>query len=184
MNKNPLPQRKHLKRIPVWLPLEQRVVYFVTACCHGRQRIFVERENVKISAECLRIIAARYEWKAWNVCFMPDHFHALLSPLKDREQKLSGFMQAWKSSVTLRLKARGVQGEIWQREFFDRLLRSDESMGEKWRYLVENPLKENLCGEDVDAYPYIGTPDEILVKIDPLSAARNPAAEHSRPTTI
>jgi len=165
----------------VWLPLEQSVVYFVTACCHQRRRIFEEAENARIGAECLRDIAARYEWNVLNACFMPDHFHMLISPLKEREQKLSGFMQAWKSSVTLRLRQSGIEGEIWQKEFFDRLLRSDESMSEKWAYVVENPLKEGLS-IDVESYPFIGTPEEILEKISKAEAARNPAeAGHSRP---
>ena len=34
------PQRKHLKRIPVWLPADQVVTYFLTACTANTRDVF------------------------------------------------------------------------------------------------------------------------------------------------
>ena len=124
-----LPKRKHLPRIPVWLPPDKPVVYFVTASCANRRRFFSEAKAARIAVECLQRIARRLGWKVWNVCVMPDHVHLLVSPMENREKPISRFAQAWKSCVTLRLDS-GAQ--VWQREFFDRLLRSDEKMDEKW----------------------------------------------------
>ncbi|RKX42538.1 MAG: hypothetical protein DRP64_09705 [Verrucomicrobia bacterium] len=58
----------------------------------------------------------------------------------------------------------GVEGHIWQAEFFDRLLRSDESLTDKWRYVEMNPVRAGLC-ESPDDYPYLGTPVEILKRL-------------------
>jgi hypothetical protein len=63
--------------------------------------------------------------------------------------------------VTLRLK----QGTIWQREFHDRLLRSEEKAGEKWQYIRENPVRAGLCAVPED-YPYSGSPAEILSRLN------------------
>jgi REP element-mobilizing transposase RayT len=103
----------------------------------------------------------RHAWQVSHACFMPDHVHVLLSPMQEREQSLSAFVQAWKSCVSLRLK----QGAIWQREFHDRLLRSDEKADEKWQYIRENPVRAGLCALMED-YPYTGSPAEILKRLN------------------
>ena len=44
------PDRKHLKRIPVWIPDDQRVFCFVTVCCHERRNVFVADEGTRAAA--------------------------------------------------------------------------------------------------------------------------------------
>jgi putative transposase len=158
------PNRKHLKRIPVWLPADHRVIYFVSTCCANRRRIFEETRWVNIANESLDTYARKTEWNVHHVCFMPDHVHLFVSPMQDREQKLSRFMQCWKSSVTQRMRSQGFSGPVWQAEFFDHLLRSNESLSEKWVYVRMNPVRAGLC-KDPDEYPFLGTPEEIRHRI-------------------
>lgn len=70
---------------------------------------------------------------------MPDHVHLLASP-HAREGKvgnLSGALKRW---------TREPFRECWQWQpgSFDCLLRSDESLGEKWTYIRENPVRAGL----------------------------------------
>jgi len=95
---------------------------------------------------------------------MPDHVHLIALPTRDREQKLSGLIQRWKSSSKQRLNRVGLKGDIWQDEFFDRLLRSGEDLAEKWRYVEMNPVRAGLC-ESPEDYPYLGEPEEILARL-------------------
>jgi len=44
---------------------------------------------------------------------------------------------------------------IWQRGFFDHLLRNDESYGEKWNYVCQNPVRAGLVMNAAD-WPYSG----------------------------
>jgi REP element-mobilizing transposase RayT len=175
---NELPKRKHLTRIPVWLPLDAPVIYFVTACCSNRRAVFGNAVSVRLAAESLQRIGTRLGWSVAKACFMPDHVHLLLSPMREREQSVSQFMQRWKTSVTLRLGR-----ETWQREFFDRLLRSEEKLDEKWNYIRENPVRAGLCRRAED-YPYSGTPGEILEKMTrpQTPTARTLNDRDSRPT--
>jgi len=115
---NELPDRKHLKRIPVWIPSNQSVIYFVTVCCSERRVVFNNDVAVKIALESLVRSADATDWSILQVCFMPDHVHLLAAPMVDREQKLSKLMQRWKSSSKQRLNRAGMDGDIWQREFF------------------------------------------------------------------
>jgi REP-associated tyrosine transposase len=48
---------------------------------------------------------------------------------------------------------------VWQRGFFDRVLRSDESYSQKWEYVRDNPVRTKLV-RDADAWPYAG---EIVI---------------------
>ena len=88
----------------------------------------------------------------------------MLLPMHTREQRLPSVMQRWKSSSKQRLNRAGIGGKIWQREFFDRLLRSGESLTDKWRYVEMNPVRAGLCSVP-EAYPYLGTPEEILSRL-------------------
>jgi REP element-mobilizing transposase RayT len=158
------PDRKHLKRIPVWIPSSQTVIYFVTVCCADRRPIFYDSNSVAIALESLIKAAQSTDWSVWQVCFMPDHVHLMLSPMTDRDQRLSKMIQRWKSSSKQRLNRAGIEGDIWQPEFFDRLLRSDESLTDKWRYVEMNPVRAGLCSSP-EEYPFLGTPEEILDRI-------------------
>jgi len=155
------PRRKHLARIPILLPLDSPVVYFVTACCHGRQRVFIADGTVRVATMCLRGCEERHGWVVSQICFMPDHVHLLIAPMWEREQSIADFMRAWKSCVTLRLHS----GKIWQNEFFDHLLRCDESAQQKWNYVRMNPVRAGLCANAED-YRWSGTTEEILRRLD------------------
>jgi hypothetical protein len=47
------------------------------------------------------------------------------------------------------------QDPIWQRGFFDHLLRSEESYAQKWDYVRGNPVRAQLV-EKVEDWPYAG----------------------------
>ena len=163
-NYSGFPTRQHLHRIPVRLPSERPVNYFVTQCCFGRRVVFDVAYPVQLALSSLIKIAAKLHWRIPLICFMPDHVHMFALPQEHREQALSSLMRDWKSSSTQTLHQGGISGAIWQREFFDHLLRSDESMGNEWAYVVQNPVRAGLCAKNAD-YRYSGTPEEILARL-------------------
>ncbi len=44
---------------------------------------------------------------------------------------------------------------VWQRGFFDHLLRSDESYAQKWQYVWDNPVRAGLVAKAED-WAYAG----------------------------
>jgi putative transposase len=72
---------------------------------------------------------------------MPDHIHLLSAP-RDRELSVAAFLKWFKrwfnESYNRRKKWR------WQPGGFDRLLRTSESVHEKWNYILENPVRAGL----------------------------------------
>ena len=84
---------------------------------------------------------------------MPDHVHLFVRGGPDFV--LSRWITSLKQVLAKAapLEARGAKP--WQESFFDHKLRSDESMGEKWNYIRENPVRAGLVSA-AEAWPYQG----------------------------
>jgi putative transposase len=86
---------------------------------------------------------------------MPDHVHFFCSPDNESED-LKRFMQAWKEWTAKRLTREcGIKEHIWQKEFFDHVLRNEESYKEKWQYVLNNPVRAGLVKE-AEEWPWQG----------------------------
>ena len=136
----------HPPRIPVWLRWEQSVIYFVTICVENRKPVLATAEAFgafKIAAMRLR------DWQILAAVLMPDHLHFIASPTDDREANLGNCAGAIKRWMRQELKA----SWHWQSGSFDRLLRSDESLQDKWLYVEENPVRAGLVKHYLD-WPY------------------------------
>lgn len=82
-------------------------------------------------------------------CFaiMPNHVHVLccLRPGTD----LGHLMQQWKGISAKRInEVLGQSGPVWQRDYFDRIIRSPEHFSNAYSYTVRNPLAARLTSGD------------------------------------
>lgn len=69
---------------------------------------------------------------------MPDHVHFFCAPGPEAKP-LAVFVGKWKEWTAKFLHGRcGVTMPLWQEEFFDHLLRSQESHAQKWSYVRDN----------------------------------------------
>lgn len=95
-----------------------------------------------IVAEALRHFdGARCAQIAWVV--MPNHVHALLS--QNPEWPLEKLLHRWKSFTTKAIHAElGGEGTLWQRDYFDRLVRDETHLANCVRYIRRNPEKAHL----------------------------------------
>jgi len=48
----------------------------------------------------------------------------------------------------------GNSGSLWQDERYDRIVRDEVEFLEKWQYICNNPLKEELVSQPED-YPWL-----------------------------
>jgi putative transposase len=87
---------------------------------------------------------------------MPDHLHLFVSgPHEFR-------LEQWGRMLKLVL-GRAVcpqTSEIWERGFFDHVIRSAESYGQKWDYVRLYPVRAGLV-ERAEKWPYQGEIVEI-----------------------
>ncbi len=82
-------------------------------------------------------------------CLMPDHLHWLLRDAVS----MSRVVGQLKGRASRRLHQAGYEGPVWQRSFWDHVLRRDEDLETVARYIVANPVRRGLVRE-VAEYPY------------------------------
>jgi REP-associated tyrosine transposase len=146
----------HPPRIPNWLPWEQETVYFITFCVEKRWHVLADPRVWKLILQTLHRLN---QWTTLAAIAMPDHLHILSAPLH-REASVSAYskwFKRWFSEDYCRLSVsdgtRLTQSWQWQEGCFDRLLRSGESLSDKWAYLRENPVRAGLVTNPAD-WPY------------------------------
>ena len=69
---------------------------------------------------------------------MPDHLHVLLSP--DRSgMSLGDLIGRIRGTTTNESWKLGWSGQLWQKRFYDHIVRKSEGVTEVARYIFENP---------------------------------------------
>ena len=99
-------------------------------------------EPQRIVADALAFFdGQRYRQHAWVV--MPNHVHTLLSLLAGH--KMEDVVQSWKGFSTHAInRALNRSGSIWQKDYFDRLIRNAEHFWNCVGYIQRNPSKAQL----------------------------------------
>ncbi len=104
----------------------------------------------------------RYGWRVGRFVIMPDHVHFFCAPGGEREPvSLSVFVggvKMWAARAILAQLRRAAP--LWQREFFDRLLRSDESYDRSWAYVRDNPVRAGFVAQAKE-WPFAGEIEAI-----------------------
>ena len=147
----------------------QAGLYFVTVCTNFKEKILwqeVTDDEVVLSPigkaveDCIKFIDKNYE----NVvidkyCIMPNHIHLIIDlgfsesrrgslPLRELENQnnieLHNVIGRMKSYTTRQYKTLSGNTVLWQRNFYEHIIRNDEDYAEKWQYVDENVLKWNL----------------------------------------
>ena len=147
----------HPPRVPVWLPDEQSVIYFVTICVADRKPVLANHH----AFDAFKIAASKLKhWKVLAAVLMPDHLYVITAPTEDRDARIGDFSAALKRWMREELEKGGKRRACpttaewqWQPGCFDRLLRSDESLQGKWLYVAENPVRAGLVQRFED-WPY------------------------------
>jgi REP element-mobilizing transposase RayT len=154
-------------------------IYFVTICTHDRRptlaRIIdgtVELTPIgEIAKACWSEIPLHYsEVNIYAFVVMPNHIHGLLrlSPCAENPPQseiirrkfgpdslpaasLSAVVRSLKSAVTKRAREMFLlNGDCWQRNYFERAIRSGKEFDDATQYIIENPLKWAMDKENPD----------------------------------
>jgi putative transposase len=165
-----------------------RQFYFVTICCHQRQQIFSDPTKCQWLFGLLRTESCTRFFAVHSYCVMPDHFHFLvegMSPTSD----LLGFVKSLKLKSSRLYTARTSQ-ILWQKKYFDHILRPLESPESVAWYIWMNPVRKGLSsatGEYLFAGSFTGLVDWLVPRCDPWTPPwkpkKAPASEGGRYTT-
>jgi putative transposase len=139
--------RVYHRRLPHWRLAG--ATYHVTWSLHGHQPALEPDERTVVLNALRHLAGSRYVLAACVV--MDDHVHAIVRP--GSEHKLETIVQSWKSFTSNRLRqGSGRSGWIWQAEYYDRIMRSDQELWETVRYVADNPRER---WPDIKKYPWL-----------------------------
>jgi putative transposase len=121
--------------------------YFVTISCKEKEKCF-ETENAKtIIKRQIYDIEKRFNILIDCFIIMSDHIHMIVILKKAKRVSLSTIVEGFKSLVTKEFREKlGIKGKFWQRGFYDHIISNEKDYLEKKRYILNNPLREELSG--------------------------------------
>ena len=161
---NGLPKRK-LIRLPKF-DYATHAYYFITICCKDRKRLFGKIVGAAYMPPVHVILSKTGEIAEKNLLaieehtpqvhiekyvIMTNHLHMILSIGGSGEAAAGGIyaaptvpriMNSYKASVS-----RDAGFPIWQRSFYDHIIRNQPDFEETWKYIDNNPLQWVLDGK-------------------------------------
>jgi len=147
-----LPERK-----PINLPQPNyrgERFYFVTICCHQKRQLFNGPARCQWLIKALAEESAACHFTIHAYCVMPNHVHFLAQGL-DAESDLLHFLKCPKMK-TSRTYFESTGQKLWQRRFFDHILRPNEPPESVAWYIWLNPVRRGLV-PSARNYPYSGS---------------------------
>jgi putative transposase len=128
--------------------------YSLTFCSHGRRNLFDEAGVVRKALAQILQSAARHAFAVIAYCFMPDHLHLLIERQSD-DADLIAFAKDVKQRVAYHYLSTH-RGPVWQKGYYERVLRDGEATLTVTRYILANPVREGLTREPRD-YAFSGS---------------------------
>ena len=151
--------------------------YFVTICTHDRAPLFgavVEgrmrlNEAGRVVVRCWRAIPDHFPAVRLDAfVIMPDHLHGLLwiaspegegclsgppeagaepRPFRSPSRTVGSIVRGFKIGVTTWMRAHRDVWDVWQRNYYEHIVRDEEDLARIRRYIAENPMRWAARGQ-------------------------------------
>lgn len=131
-----------------------RVIVSLTIAVQGHTPGFTDAGVISALVDMLRGAAQRYACTVVVYCFMPDHLHIVVRGDSDEAD-------VWKTVVDFKQRSgfwlrRQPSPIVWQKDFYDHVVRRTEDLVAHIRYILNNPVRRGLVA-DWQAYPFKGS---------------------------
>ena len=121
--------------------------YFITLCTHEHCCIFGKPGELNplgniVQRDLLSIQKYYPGVRIDKFVVMPNHVHAIIV-LENGfiNPSISKIVGLYKTGVTKQLRKMRPDIQVWQRSFYDHIIRNQKSYEEIWTYIDNNPLK-------------------------------------------
>ena len=162
-------KQRHLKNLDY---SSNTYVFFLTICAYDKQPHFSKSEITEIITSELEYRRQKREIRLFCYCLMPDHLHLLISFDDAYAKKIGAFgeraLQNW-VSIFKRYTSRIVYQKcgispLWQKNFYDHVVRNDESLIGICEYILNNPVRRGITSS-WEEYRYSKTVDPLAMQI-------------------
>ena len=124
---------------------------YITTDTFKQRSFFVSDDRVNKIYEAFNEVYPRYDFKINGFIIMPTHCHFIIVSQKN---DLSDIMHDIKGLAAFKaLNCDLIEGELWQRGFYDHVIRNEKDLIEKLNYIHQNPIRAALVKETSD-YKY------------------------------
>jgi putative transposase len=138
--------RIHHRFLPHWRL--DSAVYFVTWRLEKDQAALSVIERDRVATTLRHFDGTRYELLAYVV--MDDHVHVLVKPAA--MFPLERIVHSWKSYSGRNMHDGQRAGRVWQREYYDRIVRDEVEFADSLAYILDNPGRR---WQGVGEYPWV-----------------------------
>ncbi len=117
-------------------------IVFITQVVKDRTPIFLDDDMVKLLIYILRYVKVKHSFKMLAYVILPDHFHLLIQP--NDKSNFSQIMHSLKSRFTRAFKKKKNITDhlnLWQRRFWDHIIRNEQDFENHFHYIHFNPIK-------------------------------------------
>jgi putative transposase len=124
---------------------------FLTIACHARQPWLGDEGVRDIVLMALRDVRSRYPFRHLGHVLLDDHLHLMLSPATGTQ--VPRLVSCFKLAVQARLPVLVPPRRLWQRRYYDHVIRDAGDFSRHLDYLHFNPVKHGLV-EHAAAWPW------------------------------
>lgn len=145
----------------------QEGLYFITICCQNKNCFFgeIQRGQMLLNEygqiahqEWLKTAELRSNIALDEFVIMPNHMHGIIqitekeeaiqridhtSGLQGPSKTIGAIIRGYKSAVTKQVTQLGFRGQLWQRNYYDHIIRSEKAYSAIRNYIVNNPKNWN-----------------------------------------
>ena len=134
--------------------------YFFTVVTQQRVKIFNRSDNVELLRQAFRKVIKRHPFKIDAFVLLPDHLHCiwtlpqgdadfstrwrLIKSYFSRQIGLVGWVEERNPTNKNTSRLRKNKKSIWQRRFWEHLIRNHEDLRRHVEYIHYNPVKHGL----------------------------------------
>ena len=155
-----LPHRHHPSRNSVLTFHDNRsIILYVTVVTAKRNAILANKTAYDRIVDTWKETT---EWLVGRYVIMPDHIHFFCSPSSYPIPDFHKWVKKWKAQISrtfpLELRPNAAFPRLpalFQRDCWDRQLRTGDSYTQKWEYVRNNPVRKGLVA-NADNWPYQG----------------------------
>ncbi len=137
------PKYEYRRRLPHYQKDDHPL--FVTFTTDRRWTLPAEARDIVLEC-CLKENSRKFDLHAAVV--MPDHVHLIYSPLRREDgwgHTIPEIMKTIKGRSARQINvALKRAGPVWQEEFFDHVLRSNDSLVDRVEYVCQNPVRAGM----------------------------------------
>jgi putative transposase len=147
-------------------------LYFITSVVENHEPVFTNENCVRPLLRALNEYAKKCHVQIIAFVVLPDHLHLLICP-KSQNRTISAFMKSVKGRSAIEInKVIGRKGRLWQHQFLDHIIRSNEDYRSHIEYIHYNPVKHGLCDKPEDyrwsSYRFYELDEDVGVRINKM----------------